>query len=1272
MHLDTIPYEQAVRSSRKGKERETSHKELPQKEPQPTDLDEKIMALRRRNAGPLRSREKPERERERLNGLIIQNTPVSSSSRPDRSPKAPTVSLASRPSPASRRTTSPNFTRQVDADHEDFSRRLKISAPAIHSRPPQSQSKSSHNSKLYNPDTDPVPIRCTTEPESDSDGLHVPRTAINGTSILAGGHHREDRGASQRQLFDFRKDDPVKFSASSRPQPPSQTRPIPTPKSSGDYVSASSTSSYAPSVASSITLSSTTDSSTSSALFDSQGQTHEQSSSNAFSTQLKLLYREITGLENKIKQEDSQDEVDDGPEARVMIRGRETESDDIEKERWKRRIADHKKLADTIHELLIISLSPSVPASLRHIPTKYNIIVRLWTYAFHKLLESLRRASFTSPVALEHLQDLIYYAYSFYTSLLEDTTLQSFKNGWLEALGDLARYRMAVAAMMTGGVSGSGNTILTSKAIYDAGISGGREPASSVNSLQPPTTAAAAFMAIRTDTEAHLVKIDNSSSPSVGIAAARLLEIEPEKERWRGIAREWYAAGLAEHPGTGKLHHHLGLLSREVEGEELRGVYHFVKSMTALHPFSTARESVLPIWSRPAQARRYLPDARVPELFVLLHGMLFTNIQLDDFQPVLARFIERLELDGSEEREWIMMAIVNIGAVLEYGKPGGVLRRAGGIASREGDITGTQSQQTAVKVVTRKNVGSLPSIASPHTPSVDHMEVDEDQQIPRELKASPFSAAEQTHKTSVNIRSSATDVLNHAELPTSFLLALQLTFSMLTHVLRHPLLKSSAFAHADVNPYLTVVLTFLVTILKHPTTLQIIEKAVPWEELATFFAKIPRNSMSKNSLLSSPPAQQVPSTANEPGRWAMLTTGCSPALPEDWCIRGMEWVGRKVFERGYWKADPTGDERRTEVDILDRGDFVEGTDGKIEDDDDPRIDKTSTSADRQTYPIQRSGMRQVERRWVRILRCAIGIADVVNGFTWICGTKEWLVQGTLLEKVGKWREQDRLEREEEEKRRMKHRRTDDLMDIDDGEVGVSEEESDDENESDEVKDLKSRRRYLLSLLETEQRDASSFPPANKTRPSKNATPRPPLRITPGYTVLVIDTNILLSSLPMFSSLVESLQWTVVVPLPVIMELDGLASNASPLGEAAKSAITYIGSHLRSHSLSLKVQTSKGNYLANLAVRTEQVDFGYGRPELDRNMDDLILKAAIWQDDHWVDRSVILDPKVDHHPPLDAVKVVLLSLDRNLRVKARARQLPAASERDLAHVLANGT
>lgn len=69
--------------------------------------------------------------------------------------------------------------------------------------------------------------------------------------------------------------------------------------------------------------------------------------------------------------------------------------------------------------------------------------------------------------------------------------------------------------------------------------------------------------------------------------------------------------------------------------------------MTCLHPFSSAREAILPLWSSVAQNRRHAPDARSTELFILLHGMLFTNIQLDDFKPVLARFEEKLLLDGT-------------------------------------------------------------------------------------------------------------------------------------------------------------------------------------------------------------------------------------------------------------------------------------------------------------------------------------------------------------------------------------------------------------------------------------------------------------------------------------------------------------------------------------------------------------------------------------------------------------------------------------------------
>jgi len=58
---------------------------------------------------------------------------------------------------------------------------------------------------------------------------------------------------------------------------------------------------------------------------------------------------------------------------------------------------------DALRNSFEISLSTSIPPSLWIIPTKYNIIVHLWTYTSYKLLES-RRATFASPLALEYLQ----------------------------------------------------------------------------------------------------------------------------------------------------------------------------------------------------------------------------------------------------------------------------------------------------------------------------------------------------------------------------------------------------------------------------------------------------------------------------------------------------------------------------------------------------------------------------------------------------------------------------------------------------------------------------------------------------------------------------------------------------------------------------------------------------------------------------------------------------------------------------------------------------
>jgi protein SMG6 len=217
-----------------------------------------------------------------------------------------------------------------------------------------------------------------------------------------------------------------------------------------------------------------------------------------------------------------------------------------------------------MHNLLAMTLAPSVPASLRNIPTKYNIITRLWTIGFWRLLESLRRAACATPrdmVAFEHLQDFIYYAYGFYAGLVEEHTLDVFRQSWLECLGDLARYRMTVAAM-------ANNMYYEPSALTSAALHAASEDAK----MTGPRAADEDDVSSE-----RIARIDDSPVPSVGIAAARALELEPEKERWRKIARDWYSSGVATMPGAGKLHHHLGLLSRELEEEELRCLYYFCK-----------------------------------------------------------------------------------------------------------------------------------------------------------------------------------------------------------------------------------------------------------------------------------------------------------------------------------------------------------------------------------------------------------------------------------------------------------------------------------------------------------------------------------------------------------------------------------------------------------------------------------------------------------------------------------------------------------------------
>ncbi|OAX36866.1 hypothetical protein K503DRAFT_801693 [Rhizopogon vinicolor AM-OR11-026] len=91
---------------------------------------------------------------------------------------------------------------------------------------------------------------------------------------------------------------------------------------------------------------------------------------------------------------------------------------------------------------------------------------------------------------------------------------------------------MAVAAMVT-------NNQLKGSALTTDAVS--KAAAASEND-EPVTAKSKSQMSVKSSSNRPAAQIDESPSPSIGIVAARMMDVEPEKQRWRNIAKEWQAA----------------------------------------------------------------------------------------------------------------------------------------------------------------------------------------------------------------------------------------------------------------------------------------------------------------------------------------------------------------------------------------------------------------------------------------------------------------------------------------------------------------------------------------------------------------------------------------------------------------------------------------------------------------------------------------------------------------------------------------------------------
>ncbi|KAH8909360.1 hypothetical protein BR93DRAFT_863699, partial [Coniochaeta sp. PMI_546] len=111
----------------------------------------------------------------------------------------------------------------------------------------------------------------------------------------------------------------------------------------------------------------------------------------------------------------------------------------LNNDQWQALIALHRTLLHEHHDFFLASQHPNAPPALQRLARKYAMPARMWRHGIHSFLELLRNRL---PASLEHMLTFIYLAYSMMAVLYE--TVPAFGETWIECLGDLGRYRMAI------------------------------------------------------------------------------------------------------------------------------------------------------------------------------------------------------------------------------------------------------------------------------------------------------------------------------------------------------------------------------------------------------------------------------------------------------------------------------------------------------------------------------------------------------------------------------------------------------------------------------------------------------------------------------------------------------------------------------------------------------------------------------------------------------------------------------------------------------------
>ncbi|KAJ5557678.1 hypothetical protein N7513_003264 [Penicillium frequentans] len=175
-----------------------------------------------------------------------------------------------------------------------------------------------------------------------------------------------------------------------------------------------------------------------------------------------------------------------------------------------------------------------------------------------------------------------------------------------------------------------------------------------------------------------------------------------DREVWAGISRYWYNLYADKCPDVGQIQHHLGILAKP---DNLQQLFYYTKALISVQPFQHARDDIARLFNPCSD--KPITQHPIITAFIATHGALFSQDSAEQFVVLANNFLSLLrrdvgQLDRTGQQEVFMMSS-NFASVLQYGEANGIMALE--FAAKQGETT-AEAHKFALKWTSSS--GSLP------------------------------------------------------------------------------------------------------------------------------------------------------------------------------------------------------------------------------------------------------------------------------------------------------------------------------------------------------------------------------------------------------------------------------------------------------------------------------------------------------------------------------------------------------------------------------------